>query len=120
MYELCEDARAENVRYIEPRFAPSLHLKGGAALDRVIAAACRGWNAGSKDFGLSGGLILCATRHRPPEQNLEVAKAGERYLGRGVVGFDIAGDEAPYPILDHKDALLFAKAAGYGMTAHGR
>jgi adenosine deaminase len=118
VYELCEDAGNENVRYIEPRFAPSLLNRREMSIDGAIAAACRGWEAGSKDFGLEGGLILCAMRHRPPDQNLEVARQGEKYLGRGVVGFDIAGDEAPHPILDHLDALLYAKAAGYGMTAH--
>jgi adenosine deaminase len=118
VYELCEDARRENVRYIEPRFAPALHTHGEMSIDGAIAAAVRGWQAGKQDFRIEGGLILCAMRHRPPEQNLEVARIGERYLGKGVVGFDIAGDEAPYPILEHRDALLYAKAAGYGMTAH--
>ncbi|HZT95317.1 MAG TPA: adenosine deaminase [Chloroflexota bacterium] len=118
VYELCEDAGAENVRYIEPRFAPSLHIRQGMTIDDAIAAAARGWRAGSKEFGLEGGLILCAMRHRPPQQNVDVARAGEHYLGLGVVGFDIAGDEAPYPILEHKEALLYARAAGYGMTAH--
>jgi adenosine deaminase len=118
VYELCEDARCENVRYLEPRFAPALHLQQGMSLDEVIAAACHGWHVGKRNFGLEGGLILCAMRHHPPVQNLDVARAGERYLGRGVIGFDIAGDEAPYPILKHKEALLYAKAAGYGMTAH--
>jgi adenosine deaminase len=35
-----------------------------------------------------------------------------------VVGFDIAGDEANFPILLHREPLLYARAAGYGMTAH--
>ncbi len=118
VYELCEDARRENVRYIEPRFAPSLLNKNGMSFDEAIAASARGWRAGAKDFGLEGGIILCAMRHRPPEQNLEVAKAGERYLGEGVVGFDIAGDEAPFPLLEHQASLLYAKSAGYGVTAH--
>lgn len=118
VYELCEDARSENVRYIEPRFAPSLLNKQDMSIDEAIAAACRGWAAGSRDFGVEGGIILCAMRHRPPEQNVEVARTGEKYLGHGVVGFDIAGDEAPFPILAHKQAMLLAKAAGYGMTAH--
>lgn len=118
VYELCEDARRENVRYIEPRFAPSLLTRHGMTHAEVIAAACRGWRAGARSFGLTGGLILCAMRHRPPDQNLEVARAGERFLGDGVVGFDIAGDEAPHPILEHSHALLYAKAAGYGLTAH--
>jgi adenosine deaminase len=118
VFELCEDARAENVRYIEPRFAPSLHTHKGMTHTDVIAAACRGWNAGTQAFGLEGGIILCAMRHRPPQQNLEVAKAGVPFLGRGVVGFDIAGDEAPHPILEHCEALGYAKTAGYGLTAH--
>ena len=118
VYELCEDARRENVRYIEPRFAPSLLNKRGMSIDEAIAASTRGWQAGARDFGLEGGIILCAMRHRPPEQNLQVARAGEKYLGHGVIGFDIAGDEAPHPILEHREALLFARAAGYGMTAH--
>lgn len=118
VYELCEDAERENVRYIEPRFAPSLLNKRGMSVEEAIAASTRGWHAGARDFGLEGGIILCAMRHRPPEQNLEVAKAGERFLGDGVIGFDIAGDEAPYPILDHEAALLYARAVGYGMTAH--
>ncbi len=118
VYELCEDARRENVRYIEPRFAPSLLNKKGMSIDEAIAASTRGWRAGARDFGLEGGIILCAMRHRPPAQNLEVARTGERYLGQGVIGFDIAGDEAPHPILEHREALLYARSAGYGMTAH--
>ncbi len=118
VYELCEDARRENVRYLEPRFAPSLHTRAGMSLTDAIAAVTRGWQAGARDFGLEGGIILCAMRHRPPEQNLEVARAGERFLGHGVVGFDIAGDEAPFPILEHLDAMQYAREAGYGMTAH--
>jgi adenosine deaminase len=118
IYELCEDARRENVRYIEPRFAPRLHVQGGMSLDDVIAATCRGWNEGAQAFGLTGGLILCALRHHQPEQNMEIARVGETYLGRGVIGFDLAGDEAPYPILEHRESLFYAKAAGYGLTAH--
>ena len=118
VYELCEDARSENVRYLEPRFAPVLHTQNGMSHCDVIAAACRGWDEGSRAFGLTGGLILCAMRDRPPVENLRLAMDGERFLGAGVVGFDLAGDEAPYPILDHQDALLYAKAAGYGLTAH--
>jgi adenosine deaminase len=118
VYELCEDARRENVRYLEPRFAPGLHQRSGLRLGEIVGAALRGWQAGRQDFGLEGGLILCAMRHHPPEENLAMARAGERYLGQGVVGFDLAGDEAAYPILEHREALLYARSAGYGMTAH--
>lgn len=117
-YELCQDVRRENVRYVEIRFGPTLHRNGGMGLDEIIGAVVKGWEVGRKAFGLSGGIILCALRNLRPDENLEVAKAGVRFLGQGVVGFDLAGDEANFPLLLHREPLLWAKSAGYGMTAH--
>ncbi len=117
-YELCEDLHAERVRYVEIRFAPALHSERGLSLDEIIAAVVKGWMAGSRDFGLRGGILLCAMRHLAPEENMAVAHAGLKYLGNGVVGFDIAGDEANFPVLLHREPLLFARDAGYGMTIH--
>jgi adenosine deaminase len=117
-YELCEDLHAERIRYAEIRFAPALHTERGLSLDDVIAAVVRGWTAGRRDFSLRGGILLCAMRHLTPEENMAVALAGLKYLGNGVVGFDIAGDEANFPVLLHREPLLFARDAGYGMTIH--
>lgn len=117
-YELCEDLHAERVRYAEIRFAPALHTERGLSLDAVIAAVVRGWIAGRRAFGLRGGILLCAMRHLSPMENMAVARAGLRFLGNGVVGFDIAGDEANFPVLPHREPLLFARDAGYGMTIH--
>lgn len=117
-YELCEDLHAERIRYVEIRFAPALHAERGLSLDEVIVAVVRGWRAGSRDFGLRGGILLCAMRQRTPEENMAVARAGLKYLGNGVVGFDIAGDEANFPVLFHREPLVFARDAGYGLTIH--
>jgi len=117
-YELCEDACRENVRYLEIRFAPSLHRVRGMSLDEIIVAVVRGWDAGRRAFGLAGGIILCGLRNLAPEDTLAVARAGLPHLGNGVVGIDLAGDEANFPILLHRDPLRWAKDAGYGMTAH--
>lgn len=117
-YELCDDVRRENVRYVEVRFAPSLHRECGLTRHDVIAAVVRGWQAGRRAYGLSGGVILCGMRQLPAAETWDVARAGLPFLGRGVVGFDLAGDEAGFPILLHREPLLWARAAGYGMTAH--
>lgn len=117
-YELCEDVARENVRYVEIRFAPSLHTEEGLKLDAVIQAVLHGWEAGRRVFGLAGGIILCAMRHLPPEETLRVAEAGARYLGQGVIGFDLAGDEANYSVMLHREPLLWAKEAGYNLTIH--
>lgn len=117
-YELCEDVRAENVQYVEIRFGPSLHRERGMSREEAIAAVVQGWEEGRRAFGLTGGVILCALRHLPPEETMAVAQAGISFLGKGVVGFDLAGDEAHYPILLHREPLLWAREAGYGLTAH--
>lgn len=117
-YELCEDVARENVRYVEIRFAPSLHTEAGLSLDAVIQAVVRGWDAGRRALGLAGGVILCAMRHLSPGETRRVAVAGLPYLGRGVIGFDLAGDEAGYSVVLHREPLVWARDAGYNLTIH--
>jgi adenosine deaminase len=42
MYEVCEDAVADGVRYLEVRFSPILHTKEGMSLSQVMEAICEG------------------------------------------------------------------------------
>jgi adenosine deaminase len=42
MYETCEDAVADGVRYLEVRFSPILHTKEGMSLSQVMEAICEG------------------------------------------------------------------------------
>ena len=39
-FEVFEDAANENVKYLEVRFAPLLHLQNGLTLEQVIAQRC--------------------------------------------------------------------------------
>ncbi len=41
-FELYEDAALENVKYLEVRFAPILHVNKGLSLDAIIASAVKG------------------------------------------------------------------------------
>jgi adenosine deaminase len=41
-YELAEDAHAENVRYIEVRYSPLLHIREGLRPAQVVEAVLRG------------------------------------------------------------------------------
>jgi adenosine deaminase len=40
MYEVCEDAVADGVRYLEVRFSPILHTREGMNLSQVMEAVC--------------------------------------------------------------------------------
>src|SRR5216110_3457566 len=117
-YELCEDLKKDNVRYAEIRYGPWLHVQQGLSLTDVIRAVLSGWKAAHKSFGLEGGVIVTALRDMPPAQNVSLAQVAGRYVGDGVVGFDLAGDEAGHPPILHEDAFRVARSLGLNITIH--
>src|SRR5437667_1243093 len=117
-YELCEDLKKDNVRYAEIRYGPWLHVQQGLSLTDVIRAVLSGWKAGRKSFGIEGGVIVTALRDMPPAQNVSLAQVAGRYVGDGVVGFDLAGDEAGHPPILHEDAFRVARSLGLNITIH--
>ena len=117
-YELCEDLNKDNVRYAEIRYGPWLHVQQGLSLTDVIRAVLGGWARGRKDFGLEGGIIVTALRDMPPAQNLALAQVAGRFVSDGVIGFDLAGDEAGHPPILHEDAFRLARSLGLNITIH--
>src|SRR5712691_4687346 len=117
-YELCEDLNKDNVRYAEIRYGPWLHTQQGLSLTDVIGGVLSGWAAGHKAFGLEGGVIVTALRDMPPAQNLALAQVAGRYVNKGVIGFDLAGDEAGHPPILHEDAFRMARSLGLNITIH--
>src|SRR5467141_4372267 len=117
-YELCEDLKKDNVRYAEIRYGPWLHVQQGLSLTDVIRAVLGGWKAGRKAFGLEGGVIVTALRDMPPAQNLSLAQVAGRFVSDGVIGFDLAGDEAGHPPILHEDAFRMARSMGLNLTIH--
>src|SRR5438445_1770101 len=117
-YELCEDLSKDNVRYAEIRYGPWLRTEQGLSLTDVIRAVLAGWTAGRKAFGVEGGVIVTALRDMPPAQNLSLAQVAGRFVSDGVIGFDLAGDEAGHPPILHEDAFRMARSMGLNLTIH--
>lgn len=113
-YELCVDSASENIDYLEVRWAPRLHLRDGLSIPRVIEAVLRGLQAGP----VTAVAIVCAMRQHSPEENVALARDAAKFAGRGVVGFDLAGDEARYPATPHRPAFEAARAGGLHLTCH--
>ena len=112
--ELCLDSAAENIDYLEVRWAPRLHLRRGLTVAQVIRAVLSGLDSGP----IEAVAIVCAMRQHTPEENVELARIAGRFAGRGVVGFDLAGDEIRYAAAPHAPAFAAAKAAGLHLTCH--
>ncbi|MGD9781378.1 MAG: adenosine deaminase [Kiritimatiellia bacterium] len=155
-YELAQDNIAENVRYVEVRYAPQLHVRPGFPVEEVIECVNRGLERAQKEHNASAavrqgadipfhyGIITCAMRffnrhmsayyaqlfdvmpHAPAKEimavaSLEMARAAAALAhqkGIPVVGFDLAGAEAGFPAIDHKEAYQYAHVHFLKKTVH--
>jgi len=73
---------------------------------------------GLEQTGVEGRLILCTLRHYNEAQSMETVQLVEAFKGTNVVAFDIAGDEAGFPIEAHVKAFEYARQKGIYCTAH--
>ncbi len=117
-YELMVDLADEHTVYAEVRFAPVLHQERGLNLEEIVQAAIKGMERGRREKGIEYGLILCAMRHQDPSISLEVAELAVAFRDRGVVGFDLAGDEKGHPPKKHLDAFQFIRNRNFSITIH--
>jgi adenosine deaminase len=117
-YELAEDCAAENVRYLEIRFAPIFHTQKSLKLTDVVNAVISGKSKAERAFNIKIGIILCSIRHTTPEQSLISAELAVAYKNRGVIGFDLAGAERNFPAKDHKDAFFLIVNNNINTTVH--
>ena len=115
-YEQAEDLSQDGVVYFETRFAPIFHTQKGLSHQQVVSAVLKGLQRGRKDFGISSGLIICAMRNM--EVSLEMAELAVDFRERGVVGFDLAGEEGGYPPKKHVDAFHYIQRQNFNITIH--
>jgi len=117
--ELVETKAADNVRYVEIRWGPRLHVLQGLSLADGIAAVCAGAREAAARTGVTVRLICTALRSHDPEGNVTLAETAARFRDEGLTGWDLAGPEAAYPDpLDHARAFEAARANGLRMTIH--
>lgn len=116
--DLLEDAGRDNIRYIEIRFAPNLHLAGGLTYDRVFQAVERGQLAGTAATGVQCRFIACALRTDNEEHNLAMLEAAKDWFPRLFCAADLAGDENGHPMEESKNYFRRVNQLGIPFTVH--
>lgn len=116
-YEICEDAARENVWHLELRYCPHLLTRKGLTPDEVIATCVRAAERAERMFNMSVRQILCGLKHLP-ESVAQIAQLAVKFADDGVVGFDMAGPETGYPIVDHLAGIEIAKRHHLFITMH--
>ena len=116
--DLFKQLHEDNVIYVEIRFAPLLHCEDELNAEKVVETICKSASIQAKKYNIDYGLILCTLRHYSEEESLKTVKLVDQFSKNGVVGFDIAADEAGYPIDNHIKAFAYAKNNNLNITAH--
>ena len=117
--DLVEAKAADNVRYIEIRWGPLLHVARGLSLRDGIAAVVAGAEHAADATGTTVRLICTAIRSHDPADNARLAEAAAAFIDRGLTGWDLAGPEERYPDpMVHALAFEAARAGGLRITCH--
>lgn len=116
--DLFDQLKNDYVIYAEIRFAPLLHTFKGLTPTEVVSIVNEAVKEGTEQTRVGASLILCTLRHFSEEQSMETVKLVEQFKGTNVVGFDIAADEAGFPIDNHVKAFTYAKEKNLHITAH--
>jgi adenosine deaminase len=117
--EAVEDAALDNVRYLELRFTPiALSRAEGFSIPQVIDWVMESVAEAEAEFGLPTRLIVSVNRHESVEEAEEVIDLAIERAGAGIVGVDLAGNEAEFSAKPFEDVFRKAREAGLKVTIH--
>lgn len=114
--ELAADARLDGVWWLEVRFAPLLHTRGGLTPRQAIEAVLRGLARAPLELG--AGVIACALRDHDVDEAWQTVRVAAELRASGVVGVDLAGPEASFPPGPFAAPFAWARGSGLGVTIH--
>jgi adenosine deaminase len=117
--EAVEDAAKDHVRYLELRFTPvALSRAEGFPLHDVMDWVITSAGEAAKDYDIKVGLIASVNRHESPELAEQVAWLAVEHMKRGMLGLDLAGNEAEFKTQPFHEIFKEAKGSGLHITIH--
>src|ERR1044072_2155319 len=85
--ELVQMKAAENVRYVEIKWGPLLHVAKGLSLSDGIEGVVGGAETAAARTGTVVRLVAVALRSHDPADNVRLAEAASRFRDRGLTGW---------------------------------
>jgi len=118
-WEAVEDAALENILYLELRFTPvALSRAEGFPMAQVVDWVIDSVREASAHYKILVGLIVSINRHESIAQAQKVMEIALERRNDGVVGVDLAGNEAQYPAAPFQELFSFAQQEGLRITVH--
>lgn len=117
--EAVEDAARDGIVYLELRFTPvALGRLQGYSAARVMDWVARSAGESAARCGIKVRLIASINRHEPVELAEEVARLASERIDQGIVGLDLAGNEAEFAALPFAGVFREARESGLHLTLH--
>jgi adenosine deaminase len=117
--EAIADAAADNVRYLELRFTPAALGKAeNFPFKNVIEWVVGSANEAARKYGIMLRLIASVNRNEGPDLATEVIRTASDFKDQGLIGVDLAGDEANYSGQLFNGIFKEAKQNGMYITIH--
>jgi len=117
--EAIEDAAKDGIRYMELRFTPvALSRAERFPMNEVMDWVCASAKDGAKKYGTTVRLIASVNRHESVELAEQVIWLAVGMMDKGIVGIDLAGNEAEFPAKPFAPLFKEAHQAGLAVTVH--
>ena len=118
-WEAVEDAALDNVRYLELRFTPvALSRAEGFPMAQVVDWVIESVQEASAQYGILVRLIASINRHESIAQAQKVLEVALERIDQGVVGVDLAGNEAEFSAEPFQELFSVAQTHGLRVTIH--
>jgi adenosine deaminase len=118
-HEAVEDAAKDNVKYLELRVTPvALSRAERFPLHDVTDWMLASSQEAAREFGIVVNVVLSVNRHESPQLAEQVAWLAVEHKQDGVVGLDLAGNEAEFPAEPFYGIFKEARQSGMHLTIH--
>jgi adenosine deaminase len=116
-YAYLKKADADRVMHAEIFFDPQTHTDRGIPYEVVLDGLQAGFLRGEKEFGISGGYILCFLRHLSAEDAMTTLKHALPRANE-LLGVGLDSSEVGHPPAKFSDVFAQAHQAGLIPVAH--
>src|SRR5436189_211549 len=95
-----------------------LHRRKKLSFEDIVDPVIGGLSDAGRKYGISTGVIICGIRSLNPKSSVALAELAVAYKGKGVLAFDLAGQEKDYPAKAHREAFQVILKNNVNSTVH--
>ncbi|MBU7032837.1 MAG: adenosine deaminase [Theionarchaea archaeon] len=117
-YEVLKELNHQNVKYVEAFYSPGDFENQGLSVPGITECMLKGINRAHTDFGIGCQLIMDIVRGDGIDTGLQRLEEVTPYLGKGILGIGLGGNEQKFPAEDYAPVYEEARKRGFRLTAH--